>query len=214
MKPNSAQKVKWGVNAYNEWCEDRLYRFQYDVGIFYADLNDLKSLTQENLNHALCHFIPEVTKQKGHGPYPGCTLYQMIKTIQKQLNVNKLDWKLVEPCDKEFADTKIVLDNVMKQRTALNVGINRCQAGVITEGLEDWLWDKCILGKDTPQKLHDTVLFLCNGYGFLVHVLSYRTLRFDSGESMHTRNSLRGIYFLMIFLFGSKQLKQKWRQNW
>ena len=39
----------------------------------------------------------------------------------------------------------------------------------------------------------------CNGYGFLVRVLSYRTLRFDSGESMHTRNSLRGIYFLMIF---------------
>ena len=31
----------------------------------------------------------------------------------------------------------------------------------------------------------------CNGYGFLVCVLSYRTLRFDSGESMHTRNSLK-----------------------
>ena len=41
--------------------------------------------------------------------------------------------------------------------------------------------------------------YLCNGYGFLVGLLSYRTLRFDSGESMHTRNSLRGIYFLMIF---------------
>ena len=39
----------------------------------------------------------------------------------------------------------------------------------------------------------------CNGYGFLVRVLSYRTLRFDSGESMCTRNSLRGIYFLMNF---------------
>ena len=46
----------------------------------------------------------------------------------------------------------------------------------------------------------------CNGSGFLVHALSYRTLRFDSGESMHTRNILRGIYFLMIFLFGTKQV--------
>ena len=52
-------------------------------------------------------------------------------------------------------------------------------------------------------------IYRCNGYGFLVCVLSYRTLRFDSGESMHTRNSLRGIYFLMIFLFGIKQLKTK-----
>ena len=49
----------------------------------------------------------------------------------------------------------------------------------------------------------------CNGYGFLVRVLSYRTPRFDSGESMRTRNSLRGIYFLMIFLFGTKQLNQR-----
>ena len=39
----------------------------------------------------------------------------------------------------------------------------------------------------------------CNGYGFPVHVLNYRTLRSDSGESMHTRNCLRGIYLLMIF---------------
>ena len=39
----------------------------------------------------------------------------------------------------------------------------------------------------------------CNGYCFLVRVLSYRTLRFDSGESMRTRNSLGGIFFLMIF---------------
>ena len=31
----------------------------------------------------------------------------------------------------------------------------------------------------------------CNGYGFLVRILSYRTLRFDSGESMCTRNSLK-----------------------
>ena len=91
LKPNSAHKANWGVNAFNEWCEDRLYRFQYDVGIFFANLNELETLTKENLNHALCQFIPEVTKQKGHDPYQGHTLYQMIKAIQKYLNVNKLD---------------------------------------------------------------------------------------------------------------------------
>ena len=35
----------------------------------------------------------------------------------------------------------------------------------------------------------------CNGYGSLVHVLNFRTLRFDSGESMHTRNSQDGFTF-------------------
>ena len=41
--------------------------------------------------------------------------------------------------------------------------------------------------------------FLCNGYGFPVRVLNYRTLRSDSGESMRTRNSLRGIYLNQRF---------------
>ena len=148
------------MHAFNEWREDRLYRFQYDVGIFYADLNDVGTLTKENLNHTLCRFIPEVMKQKGHGPYLGRTLYQMIKVIQKHLNVNKLDWKLVEGCDKEFEDTKVVLDNVMKERTAQNIGVNRCQANVITEEIEDRLWNEGYLGEDTPEKLQNTVLFL------------------------------------------------------
>ena len=39
----------------------------------------------------------------------------------------------------------------------------------------------------------------CNGYGFLVHVLSYRTLRFDFGSQCALETVLRRIYFLMIF---------------
>ena len=147
LKPNSASKVNWGVNAYNEWHEDRLKRFQYDVGIYLVDLNDLKSFMKENLNHALCRFILEVTKQKGDGPYPGHTLYQMIKAIQKHLNVNKLGWKLVEGCDQEFEDVKIVLDNVMKDRTAQNIGIKKRQANVITQELETDCETKAFLAK-------------------------------------------------------------------
>ena len=41
----------------------------------------------------------------------------------------------------------------------------------------------------------------CNGYGFLVHVLSYRTLRFDSGESMRTiKQSKRDLLFMIFYL--------------
>ena len=86
-----------------------MLRFQYNVGIYFADLNDLGILTREHLNHASCHFIPKVTKQKGQGPYAGCTLYQMIKAIQKHLNINRIIWRLVEGCDKEFEDVKVVL---------------------------------------------------------------------------------------------------------
>ena len=160
LKPKSEAKVNWGVNAYNEWRQNRLYHFNYDVGIYYADLNDLPSLTQENLNHALCRFIPEVTKQKGGGQYPGRTLYQMICAIQKHLNVNKLPWKLLEGQGTPFEDVRVVLDNVMKERTAANVGVNKKQACVITLDMENKLWLDGLLGEDSPDKLRNTVLFL------------------------------------------------------
>ena len=73
------------------------------------NLNDLESLTKENLQHALCRFIPEATKSRGEGPYPGATLYQMIVAIQKYLFVNKLKWKLIE--GEEFDEMRTVLDN-------------------------------------------------------------------------------------------------------
>ena len=49
----------------------------------------------------------------------------------------------------------------------------------------------------------------CNGYGFLVCVPSYRTLRFDSGESMCTRNSLKRDLLFDDFFIWYKTAKTK-----
>ena len=160
LKPKTEAKVNWGVNAYNEWRNYRLHTFNYNVAIYYADLNHLESLTKDNLNSALCRFIPEVTKQKGDGQYPGRTLYQMICAIQKHLQVNKLYWKLLEGEGSEFSDIRVVLDNVMKEQTAANIGVSKKQVSVNTLDMENELWSKGILGKDSPDKLHNTVLFL------------------------------------------------------
>ena len=159
LKPNSESKVNWGVNAYNEWRDFRLETYQYDVGIYYADLNDLPNLTKENLSHSLCRFVPEVTKKKG-GSYPGRTLYQMVSAIQKYLNVNKINWQIPEGNDPQFEDVRIVLDNVMKERTAQNIGVTKKQAELITPEVENKLWEIGVLGEDKPEKLRDTVLFM------------------------------------------------------
>ena len=160
LKPKTEAEVNWGVNVYNEWRNNRLFTFRYDVGIYYADLNDLKSLTKENLNHSLCSFIPDVTKQRGEGPYPGHTLYQMIVAIQMHLNVNKLPWKLLEAGDSAFSDVRVVLDNVMKERTAMNVGVTKHQASVIMFEMENRLWESGVLGEENPEQLRNTVLFM------------------------------------------------------
>ena len=157
-KKKTEAKLNWAVNAYTEWRNNRLYHFNYDVGIYYANLNKLEELTKENLEHALCRFIPEVTKVKGDGPYPGKTLYQMIVAIQKYLNINKLNWKLID--GNEFQNLRVVDSNVMQERTAMNIRVTKRQAQVISYETEQDLWKRGLLGEDTPDKLHSTTLFL------------------------------------------------------
>ena len=76
LKKRTEAKMNWGVKSYNAWHEQRLIDFNYDPGIFFANLNDLPSLTKDNFQHAMCRFIPEVTKSRGEGLYPAKTLYQ------------------------------------------------------------------------------------------------------------------------------------------
>ena len=130
MKKKSEAKLNWAVTAYVEWRNERLRSFRYDPGIYFADIMQLDSLEKSNLSHALCHFIPEVTQVRGEGLYPGKALYQMVVALQKYLNVNKIYWQIIEGV--EFSDVRIVLDNVMKERAALNVGIIKKQGSVIT----------------------------------------------------------------------------------
>ena len=144
LKKRTEAKINWGVTAFNEWHEERLTNFNYDVAIYECNLNELETSTKENLNHAMCRLIPEVSHKKGDGLYPGRTLYQLVTSIQKYLHVNKLFWKILD--GKEFEDMHNVLDNVMKERTQAQIGTVKHQANVISYNFEKDLWEKGVLG--------------------------------------------------------------------
>ena len=72
LKERTLAKVNWAGNAYGEWHQARLEE-EYVESIFNANLSDVKSLKKEQLEDALCYFIPEVTKAKGQGLYQGHT---------------------------------------------------------------------------------------------------------------------------------------------
>ena len=82
----------------------------------------------------------------------------MIVAIQRFLVVNKVKWRLLD--DPEFDEMRTVLDNVMRERTAQNIGVVKHQARLITFEHEETLWQQGVLGEDTPDKLRSTVLFL------------------------------------------------------
>ena len=182
MKKRSEAKVKWAVNCFNEWHNARLGFGEVDEIILNTDLNDVDKLMKENLEYCLIRFVPEVTKTKGDGEYPGKTLYQMIVAIQKFLEINKLRWKLIH--GNEFHDLRTVLDNVMKQRCADNVGNVRKQADIISYEYEEKMWNSSVLGEDTPDKLRDTVLFLLGINIALRAVDEHYYLRRDMPEKM------------------------------
>ena len=156
VKPNTMSNVNWAVSSYNRWRNERLYSNEYDYGIYAADINQPDKLQKDNLVHALCYFIPEITKVSGEA-YPGKTLYQLIVSLQKYLETKRLYWRLIE--DRDCRDVRTVLDNVMKERAQMNLGLVSRQADLITYDMEQKLWSLNLLGDDTPDKLRLTCYF-------------------------------------------------------
>ena len=81
IKRCSFAKMQWAVKAYNEWRDNKLQE-SYDSRIFEANIDCNEGLKKENVAFSLCKFIPEITKVKDSGPYPGSTLYQFVVSIQ------------------------------------------------------------------------------------------------------------------------------------
>ena len=142
-----------------------------------ADVTKPQDLDKSCFIEALCYFIPEVTKRDGE-LYPGATLYQLIVALQKYLNINRIQWELIS--GKEFLDVRTVLDNVMKERTSMHLGVVKRQAKLITYAMEEDLWKRNYLGEDTPEKLRLTVYFLIGVRLLFRSVQDHYNLRRDT----------------------------------
>ena len=97
-------------------------------------------------------------KVKDGSDYPGKTLYEMVTSIQKFLHQNGLPWKLID--GPEFISVRTVLDNVIKERASMNIGMVTKQAQFISTEIESEMWERGILGEANPDQLRETVLFL------------------------------------------------------
>ena len=174
VKKNTGRKLNWAICAYNDWRDERLSTLQYNYSIYSSDLRQLDKLTRPEFAESLCVFIPEVRKRSGEH-FPGKTLYQLIIAIQSYLNANKIPWKLID--DPEFIEVSTVLDNIMMERTEMNLGVNSRQADLITIDMENDLWERGYLGDDTPDKLRTTVYFVLGINCYLRSIQDHYNLR-------------------------------------
>ena len=120
------------------------------------DLSFVRTFDQVELSFALSRFGTEV-KKLDNTDYPPNTIRELIIMIQMHLHQNGIYWKLLD--GEAFRGLLNVLDNLMKQRTAIGLGV-RQSSTIITLGHEDKLFSCGALCEHNPKTLLRTVIYM------------------------------------------------------
>ena len=162
IQESSKAKIKWALGAYNRWrafrSEISHQKYTTKVTHYNREIRpiDASAKDVDELQADLCDFIVEIRKENGE-QYPSSSMYDLISGLSLYLEKEHgFTNKLVSGA---FRSVKNTLDNVMKERTAEGVG-GRPERDPIMEEHEQVLLEKGILGKDSPDKLGQTVFFL------------------------------------------------------
>ena len=154
--------MKWAVGAYNRWRSFRseIFHARYTTKVTHYN-REIRPIDQsardvDELKADMCDFIVEIRKENGE-QYPPNSMYDLVSGLSLYLErEHGFTNKLVSGAFREIRNT---LDNVMKERTAEGV-VGRPEREPILDEHESILWEKGILGEDSPHKLRQTVFFL------------------------------------------------------
>lgn len=146
----------WAVSIWQKWRGSRAKRSNDVIPPL------LENASNQELNHWMAKFIYEVRNQHGEA-YTGSTLYSICSGIQRYIREKRASSSSQNVIDiykmTEFSYFRMAFDAVLKELHQLGIGTIKKQASIITEDLEDRMWNEGILGSDTPEKLSRTLLY-------------------------------------------------------
>ena len=126
----------------------RIARNQRTETTNYVPQHALVDFTVDELNTWLPMFVSEITKENGSN-YKAKTLFEYILTIQSAISIaNGVYYGFLK--EPKFTPIKNALDRRMKSLQALGLGYNPSKAEVITEEIEELLWNGGFLGLQSP----------------------------------------------------------------
>ena len=154
--PQSKRKMRWAVNLYSDWRRNRMTLPGVDCSIIDANLEVLDGFSEFDLAYSLCRFVREVRKLDG-SEYPPNTVREIIVMLQMFLHENSINWKLLD--GENFVGLRNVVDNTMKERHALGLGV-RQSSEIISISHEERLFRSGVLGVDSPSQLLQTLIYV------------------------------------------------------
>lgn len=178
---SAKKKQAWAVGTYSSWV---IYRnnFSRHKAKEPPILKELKDQDDNELDYSLSRFAAEARKQDGK-MYPGKTLYELIISIQSYLRHEcKKSVTLIDVSGKTFPHLNAALNNEMKEATSAGVGVETKQADVVSMNQEELLWEKGILGSDSPETLRDTLLWIFGLHFGLRAGQEHRSLRMKNSQ--------------------------------
>ena len=104
----------------------------------------------------MCRFVREVRKLDGQ-EYPPNTLREMVILIQMFMHENSVNWKLLD--DAEFQILRNVVDNTMKQRHAMGMGVCQSSKSISVQN-ENQMFRSRALGEENPIQFLRTVIYM------------------------------------------------------
>ena len=152
----SRRKIRWAVNLYCQWRLNRMNDSCCPSQISRANLDFVFAVQQEDLAYSLARFLREVKRVDGKD-YPPNTLRELVIMIQMFLHEKGIFWRLLEQLVFQFM--RNVLDNTMKERTALGLEV-RQSSSIISLAHEDVLFQTGALGEQNPEQLLRTIIYM------------------------------------------------------
>ena len=99
------------------------------------------------------------TRREDGKPYPPASLKSLISALNRILQANKAPFSVFDKKDPQFRDLMLTLDSVSSELHREGIGAQCKSASVITYENENILWEKGLLGDDSPRMLQHTVFF-------------------------------------------------------
>ena len=151
---NTLCNTRWAEKNFQTWAAERNRLCPEDP----VPLDLLRSHDAKLVCKNLCRFVMETRREDGK-PYPPTSLRCLLSALNRILQDNKAPFSVFDKKDPQFRDLMRTLDSVSGELHREGIGAQRKSASVITYEDENALWERGLLGDDSPRIFQHTVFY-------------------------------------------------------